>query len=202
MSRDKQSNNPDNKIQCSPSPKSNRTRKKRPKSHLDCWECVCGFTRFPKLPPSLAIRWLSLSHQRKVVLLYWEGRKSGRSVSLNKRMPTRLFKRNKVLTCGKYFWATLIDAQQLKKNTMSSRRGTRGSGPPEEMIKRLKDEQMRRETLRQLRARNALVGASILAVMGGIYLYTLRATRQENFLDKEFDTPGAGVQRSNQPSKN
>lgn len=123
-------------------------------------------------------------------------------VSLNKRMPTRLFKRNKILTCGKYFWATLIDAQQLKKKTMSSRRGTRGSGPPEEMIKRLKDERMRKETLRQLRARNALVGASILAVMGGIYLYTLKATRQENFLDKEFDTPGAGVQRSNQPSKN
>ena len=81
-------------------------------------------------------------------------------------------------------------------------KGAPGRGPPEEMVKRLKEEQIRRQTLRQLRARNALVGASILAVMGGIYLYTLKATKQENFLDKEFDSPRPGVQRSNQPSKN
>ena len=78
-----------------------------------------------------------------------------------------------------------------------AQKGSQGKGPPEEMLKRLKDEQIRRETLRQLRGRNALVGGSILAVMAGIYLYTLRATRQENFLDKEFDSPGPGVQRSN-----
>ena len=83
-----------------------------------------------------------------------------------------------------------------------SQKGERGKGPPEEMLKRLKDEQMRKETLRRLRARNALVGASILAVMGGIYLYTLRATRQEKFLDKDFESPGPRVQSSNQTSKN
>ena len=83
-----------------------------------------------------------------------------------------------------------------------SQKGVPGKGPPEEMIRRLKDEQMRKETLRKLRTRNALVGASILAVIGAIYVYTLRATRQENFLDKEFERPGPGVQSSNQPSKN
>ena len=80
-----------------------------------------------------------------------------------------------------------------------AQKGSQGKGPPEEMVKRLKDEQIRWETLRQLHGRNALVGGSILAVMAGIYLYTLRATRQEN---KEFDSPGAGVQRSNEPRKN
>ena len=83
-----------------------------------------------------------------------------------------------------------------------SQKGSPDRGPPEEMLKRLKDEQFRRETLRRLRTRNSLVGASILAVMGGIYLYTLRATKQENFLDREFETPRPGVQRSNQPNEN
>ena len=86
---------------------------------------------------------------------------------------------------------------QLERMSQQSQKGVPGRGPPEEMIKRLKDQQMRKETLRKLRTRNALVGASIMAVMGGIYLYTLRATRQENFLDKDFDRPS-----SNQPSKN
>ena len=81
-------------------------------------------------------------------------------------------------------------------------RGAQGSGPPEDMMKRLKDEQIRRVTLKQTRSKNILVGASILGVMGAIYLYTLKATKQENFLDKEFDDPGPGVQRSTTPTNN
>ena len=87
-----------------------------------------------------------------------------------------------------------------EKGSMSAQRkgtrGEKGSGPPGEMVKKLKDERMRRETLRQMRTKNFIVGGSILAVMGAIYLYTMRVTRQENFLDKEFD------KRSAQASKN
>ena len=83
-----------------------------------------------------------------------------------------------------------------------SERGSPGSGPPEEMVKRLKDEQIRQHTLKQMRSRNILVGASVLGVMAAIYFYTLRTTKQENFLDKEFDNPGPGVQRSTQQNEN
>lgn len=75
-----------------------------------------------------------------------------------------------------------------------AQRGTRESGPPEDMIKKLKDEHMRRQTLKQMRSRNILVGGSILGVMAAIYFYTLKATKQENFLDKEFDERRPGVQ--------
>ena len=77
-----------------------------------------------------------------------------------------------------------------------AQKGVRGQGPPEEMLKKLRDEQIRRETLRQMRSKNILVGASVLGVMAAIYLYTIRVTRQEGFLDKEFD------KRSSQTSKN
>ena len=77
-----------------------------------------------------------------------------------------------------------------------AQKGVRGQGPPEEMVKKLRDEQIRRETLRQMRSKNILVGASVLGVMAAIYLYTIRVTRQEGFLDKEFD------KRSSQTSKN
>ena len=77
-----------------------------------------------------------------------------------------------------------------------AQKGVRGQGPPEEMLKKLRDEQIRRETLRQMRSKNILVGASVLGVMAAIYLYTIRVTRQEGFLDKEFD------ERSSQTSKN
>lgn len=84
-----------------------------------------------------------------------------------------------------------------------SRRRTQGGGPPEEMVKKLKDDQIRRGTLRQMRSRNIVVGASILAIMGGIYIYTLRVTKQENFLDREFDNPEpAVVQRSTTANNN
>ena len=77
-----------------------------------------------------------------------------------------------------------------------AQKGVRGRGPPEEMVRKLRDEQIRRETLRQMRSKNILVGASVLGVMAAIYLYTIRVTRQEGFLDKEFD------KRSSQTSKN
>ena len=77
-----------------------------------------------------------------------------------------------------------------------AQKGVRGQGPPEEMLKKLRDEQIRRETLRQMRSKNILVGASVLGVMAAIYLYTIRVTRQEGFLDKEFD------KRASQTSKN
>lgn len=65
-------------------------------------------------------------------------------------------------------------------------RGARGGAPPEDMVKKLKDEHIRRQTLKQFRTRNFLVASSVLGVMGAIYIYTLKATKQ-NFLDKEFD---------------
>lgn len=74
----------------------------------------------------------------------------------------------------------LIDAQH-SAFTMA-----RGTGPPEDMVKKLKDEHIRRQTLKQFRARNFLVASSVLGVMGAIYIYTLKATKQ-SFLDKEFD---------------
>lgn len=90
-------------------------------------------------------------------------------------------------------------AERVKKGSQEAM-SQRGS--PDEMMKRLRDERIRQHTLRQMRSRNILVGASVLGVMATIYFYTLRATKQENFLDKEFDSPGPGVQRSTQTSKN
>lgn len=75
-----------------------------------------------------------------------------------------------------------------------------GEGPPQELVQKLQVERMRNEMLKRLRTKNALVGSSIMLVMAGIYIYTLKVTKQEKFLDKDFDTPG--VQSSNQPAKN
>ena len=87
----------------------------------------------------------------------------------------------------------------LSLQTIMEQKGQ--GGPPDEMVRKLRDEQIRRHTLKQMRSRNILVGGSILGLMGAIYLYTLKVTKQENFLDKEFDKSGPGEQRSNQTSK-
>ena len=64
-------------------------------------------------------------------------------------------------------------------------------GPPAELVQRLKQERAKNIILRRLRWRNALVASSVLGFMGAIFFYTLKVTKQEHFLDKEFDSkPG------------
>ena len=78
----------------------------------------------------------------------------------------------------------------------------KGAGPPEEMVRRVRDEQIRRQTLRQVRSRNLLVASAVMGAMGAIYVYTLKVTKQENFLDKDFDQSAVRDQRSNQAAPN
>lgn len=51
----------------------------------------------------------------------------------------------------------------------------------------MKEEQVRRMTLRQFRTRNIIVASAVLGTMAAVYIYTIRVTKQEHFLDEEFE---------------
>uniref|UniRef100_A0A1X7VFH9 Cytochrome c oxidase assembly factor 3 mitochondrial coiled-coil domain-containing protein n=1 Tax=Amphimedon queenslandica TaxID=400682 RepID=A0A1X7VFH9_AMPQE len=60
-----------------------------------------------------------------------------------------------------------------------------------------RDEAIRREIVKEVirrryGKRNTVVGLGLAAGVLGIYAYSMFAVKQENFLDEEFDKPGAG----------
>ena len=63
----------------------------------------------------------------------------------------------------------------------------KGGSPPDETVRKMREEQVRRMTLRQYRSRNILVASMVLGTMAAVYIYTIRVTRQEHFLDDEFE---------------
>ena len=63
----------------------------------------------------------------------------------------------------------------------------KGRGPTDEMARHLRDEQLRRIAVRKYRSRNIAVASVVMGTMIGIYIYTIRITGQERFLDGEFD---------------
>ena len=60
--------------------------------------------------------------------------------------------------------------------------------PADDVIKR---ELIKEMVRRRYKKRNTLVGLGLAAGVLGIYGYSMFAVKQENFLDEEFDKPGA-----------
>lgn len=74
--------------------------------------------------------------------------------------------------------------------------GKMESGKVEGKVKNPADDAIRREIIKEVirrryRKRNTLVGLGLAAGVLGIYAYSMFAVKQENFLDEEFDKPGA-----------